>query len=709
LIVHGRNNVITLEDGRTRVAFDESTGALTGLSSASGWNVVARPNLGSAYRLLVPLPHRRNNVVEGVDQRAPRVERGATSVAFVWPDVLSEHGGAHEITVRQEYELIGGCLLVRTRIDNRSDRVVENVSSPVLGDLRPSTTDGALTAYRHDYGSGMAQPMWPRFENSVGYHGVDVPTQLAQGWMAGYGAPAVPYSLLQTDVEGLYVGVDEPSSEFVAWHTELWPGYGDSLEASVPLADEVSGVPVRIRFAAVHVPYIMPGESRELTPLRLQFYEGDWHAGADVYAAWRDSWMTPAPVPEWARELHSWHQIQINSPEDELRLDFDQLVEVGREAAEAGVTAIQLVGFNAGGQDRNNPSHDPDARLGGFDGLKSAIADIRALGVRVVLFAKFNWADLSRPDFETAWLPHAVKDPYGDYYMYPGYRYETATQLLDINTRRLVTMCFLSEAYLEECMRQFDTLVALGADGILYDECLHHLPSWCCFDESHGHRYGAPTYANDRELVRRFRERLGDRPDFLFAGEAVYDWEFEAYGLSYHRSENRHHFPLHRYTAPEQQMMTAVTGFDDRNMINQALLYRYVVSLEPYNFKGRLTDFPLTVDYNRRMHELRLSARAWIWDGRFSDTVGASVIDDAGEPVHPYTVFTAEDGSKAVCVANYDRVALTCRVLLDGYSGAYRARTIDDDAWSSTDGVIVLPPRSAAVVIPEADAARLDD
>ena len=79
--------------------------------------------------------------------------------------------------------------------------------------------------------------------------------------------------------------------------------------------------------------------------------------------------------------------------------------------------------------------------------------------------------------------------------------------------------------------------------------------------------------------------------------------------------------------------------------------------------------------------------------------------DEAGVQM----VLTAEDGSKAVCVANYDRVALTCRVLLDGYSGAYRARTIDDDAWSSTDGVIVLPPRSAAVVIPEADAARLDD
>ena len=40
---------------------------------------------------------------------------------------------------------------------------------------------------------------------------------------------------------------------------------------------------------------------------------------------------------------------------------------------------------------------------------------------------------------------------------------------------------------------------------------------------------------------------------------------------------------------PDALFMTAVTGFDDRNMINQCLLYRYIISYEPYNFKGRRT------------------------------------------------------------------------------------------------------------------------
>ena len=48
---------------------------------------------------------------------------------------------------------------------------------------------------------------------------------------------------------------------------------------------------------------------------------------------------------------------------------------------------------------------------------------------------------------------------------------------------------------------------------------------------------------------------------------------------------------------PQMPLMTAISGFNDRNMINQCLLYRYIMSYEPYNFKGHLDDFPLTMDY----------------------------------------------------------------------------------------------------------------
>jgi hypothetical protein len=92
----------------------------------------------------------------------------------------------------------------------------------------------------------------------------------------------------------------------------------------------------------------------------------------------------------------------------------------------------------------------------------------------------------------------------------------------------------------------------LGAADILFDECLHHSPALLCFDESHGHRYAAPVYANDNLLIQNFHKRSDPvDPDFLFAGEACYDWEMGVYHLSYHRSENKHHIPLSRYMLPK--------------------------------------------------------------------------------------------------------------------------------------------------------------
>jgi hypothetical protein len=292
--------------------------------------------------------------------------------------------------------------------------------------------------------------------------------------------------------------------------------------------------------------------------------------------------------------------------------------------------------------------------------------------------------------------------------MHSGYRYQTATQMMDINTKRLIPMCFLSAEYTRICVEEFQKTVDLGADGILFDECLHHGPALLCFDSSHGHRPGAPVYANDRVLIHDFDHVVrGARPDFLFAGEAVYDWELDAYQLSYHRSESKDHIPLSRYLQPRAQLMTAVTGWNDRNMVNQCLLYRYIISYEPYNFKGHLGDFPQTVAYGRAMDALRTELRDFFWDGTFRDTVGALVVRADGTPHHPYSVFVGVDGKKALAIANYDEAnPVTVQAALDQGAVLGRYRLVDRAEWRSTDAGIVIPPQSAAVVLYAGNGVR---
>jgi hypothetical protein len=587
------------------------------------------------------------------------------------------------------------------KIENKSSHFVENVCYPYFGDIAAQRSSEPLKTFLYKYGTAQEWSLRPVYDNLRGYYGTDYPTQVGEG--AAYcGAPMSPFILFGSPSNGLYVAIASPSTELVAWQTELRPGYASSIDSRVPETPQIGGKDVAIRFAAVHVPFVAPNETREMTPIMVQAFVGSWHAGADIYIKWRNSWTKRPETPSWAEGPHSWQQIHINSPEDELRRPFTELVEIGAECAQHGVLAIQLVGWNDGGQDQGNPSHDPDLRLGTFDELKTAIAKIQELGVKVVLFSKFTWADRATKQFRERLQRLAIKDPYGDYYVHKGYQYQTSTQLLDINTKRLVPMCFLSEEYLELCKSEFRKILDLGADGILYDECENHGQALLCFDLSHGHRYGAPVYANDRYLIQLFRELAAQRTqEFLFAGEACYDWELETYGLSYHRSWSKRHIPLMRYLRPEAQIMTAVTGFDDRNMINQCLLYRYVISYEPYHFKGRLGDFPATVEYGTKMDALRAELRSYLWDGEFRDTLGAIACNEDGSFHHPYSVFQRRsDGKRAVVVANYDEHEARTVSLTLAISGALKCyRTVDDREWHSTDGQIRLDPQSAAVVL----------
>ena len=689
---------LRLSTGTLDMEFARETGALVRMESkVTGWLIQRRPELGLSWRLLVPVHDElRDNRVEGTAQAAPEAEQGEDYVRFVWRNVVSEKAGRVDIDVAVEVRREGNQAVWHTRIDNRSPYTVENVYCPYIGDLNRPKGAEWFRGFYMNYATGAHVNMWPVFNHHVGDGGGDYPSFFAPGF--NNGAPSMPYILLRDADQGLYVGVKDDSGELVTWYGEMLPGFSSSMEELVPEGDEIAGKAVHTRFAAVHLPFVLPGESRDMTPVALEAYRGGWQEGSDIYKAWRDEWDREAVAPDWAREPHSWLQIHINSPEDELRLRFTELPKVARECADCGIKAIQLVGWNHGGQDQGNPSHDPDPRLGTFEELKEAIAQCHEMGVKIILFSKFTWADRATDWYRTELKKYAIKDPYGDEYLYGGYPYQTATQLLDINTKRLIPMCFASPEYMAVCRKEFAKLTELGAAGMLFDECLHHTPARLCFDTSHGHRPGWPVYQNDRQFVRMLRAMDNCPPDFLMAGEACYDWEMEEYQLSYFRSRNTMHIPLARYLRPRSQIMTAVNGFNDRNMVNQCLMYRYIISYEPYGFKGWPHDTPVTIAYGMKMDALRREYRKWFWDGEYRDTCGASVTGADGTAHHPFARFRAEDGTSGLVICNYGDEEIKVRAALDeGKLTKYR--TVEDETWRDVSGGLSIPPRSAVIVL----------
>ena len=64
---------VILQDDELLVAFDSASGALTRMEyKATQWMLERRPALGASFRLLVPIPGRRDNFVLGQKRRPLR-------------------------------------------------------------------------------------------------------------------------------------------------------------------------------------------------------------------------------------------------------------------------------------------------------------------------------------------------------------------------------------------------------------------------------------------------------------------------------------------------------------------------------------------------------------------------------------------------------------------------------------------------------------
>ena len=197
-------------------------------------------------------------------------------------------------------------------------------------------------------------------------------------------------------------------------------------------------------------------------------------------------------------------------------------------------------------------------------------------------------------------------------------------------------------------------------------------------------------------MAKKLREAADKvNPDFIFAGEGHQDWQMQYYPCSYFRIGDGS-TAVDRYIDSQAPLMVAVTGIDDREKLNQILMDRYIISYEPFNFKGHVTDFPLTLTYGKKIDDLRRKYKAYLWDAEFRDTQGADVKANGSSR---YSVFLTKTGKRAVVVVNTERdKPITAQVKMPHQGKLLAASPEKQEAWA-VSGNIQVPARSAVVVM----------
>jgi len=679
-------DLLVLENDRIIVAIDRHTGCIDKLESKDGaWKL-----RGAGMRLHVPAPEHRFHYLTERHAAKPVIESDTNHATITWTGFESDRMGKLDIEVKESVQLVGGGVHFSYQIRNGSPAVIESYTYPRLAGLKPPAGDKRMSQAAWSYSAMGSDSLWPSFGNQVGYYGYDTPAQLR------HLGTDIQFCLVLSDTRGLYLGYHDPGQkQTVQVCFFLSPAYVDSFNSSAIASGKVADSAIGID--PNHLCFVQPGASQTSEPLVLEPFIGDWHGGADIYKAWRGSWAKAPKMPQWVKDVHSWQQIQINSSEDRLSFPYKDLVKVAQACQRWGVKAVQLTGWQIGGQDRDFPLHDIDPRLGTAQEFKDAIAASKKMGVEIVLFNKYAWADVTAPAYAKEFRKFAIEDPYGDPYLFNGYNYDTPTQISGINARHGAGMCQASPAWRKRALEEFRKSVELGASGILFDECQWHISPYC-FSRTHGHAVPGAVFSGDVPLIEGFRE-IVDPEQFVFAGESPYDLELQTYDMSYFRI-NRGFVPFARYLTPFAPMSVAVTGDNDRQMINACLLYRFSMSYEPRDFHGELDEIPASMTYGRAVDDLRRKYREWLWEAEFRDTLGARVTT-GGTPLDTYTVFQRQDGRRAVVFANMsDTDHVVCEVTLD-HAGTADLKWVspeqpDPSPWP---GKLELAPGMVAVVL----------
>jgi hypothetical protein len=680
---------VILQDDHLLVVFHKTSGALLRLEAKkTSWVMEHRPELGISFRLLAPLPERRDNFVLGQKQKAVEVKKIADNrIRLRWDNLLSEHGGVLQMTFTAVVTLTNGALSFHATLDNRTSLTVETLDYPYFGDLKPPAPATPMSARTMWYGNLGSDEIYPNFSSEKGYWGVDHPTKT-------FGSNRSLFCLIQAPQAGLYVEMSDPSLPYYLEYTfEQHPGVLHG--STVPKTDTISGFPVHLEFRTCHFLFARAHSAVTLAPIVMRCYQGDWHAGIDLYKEWRDTWFKRPNLPDWAKDVHSWTMLRMNTPEEDYTISYKKFVEYGEEYAKYGVKAVQLIGWNIGGQDRDDPSQDTDPNLGTWQEFHDAIAKTQSLGVNVILFAKLNWADLTTKWYRDELYKYEAKDPYGIRYEHGGYNYVTPTQLAGINTRRRAVMDFQDPAYREIATKEFQKILALGSTGWLWDEICHHSTTIYNFAPGHGYVPPGYIYAGDLPLSAELRAAADKvSPDFIFGGEGPQDWLMQYFPVS---EAGVSATPICQYLDTAHSLILAgVSGFDDREQLNNILLNRCVIQYEPFLYKGHLHDFPLTMAYGQKIDDLRRKYKACLWDGAFRDTLGANVSADGQ---HRYSVFVAADGKRAVVVVNPSSdAAITVKVALPN-AGNLAVATPEQPEAQLTSGTLRIPARSAIVVM----------
>lgn len=655
-----------IETPLCQLRLDARNGNLVGATWKSPrLEIIQEPRLGENFRLLLPKADYEASYFNSREQQVSRIERTADGVVCHYQS-LKNSEEILPVSVAYSIRSVGDQVHFSIEVANPTDRKLAEVYYGILGGMQGVddrlSTETLLPLWIYDVGGGTGEDQGPGlfvafprpYNLGIRYNSATYlyPGDMTMGWMDAYNRKANI---------GLYYANQDTETRLTALQVEVRPftggaPYTESLIDTWPAAADVPpDEPIGLTMGWVNFPYLNQGTFRS-GPVALQVHLGDWHRGSEVYRRWFDQHFSLEHPPTWLRKEMAWQTVLLSNSEDVIVHQFKDLPKLAEDAKKYGVTTFQITGWNVGGWDRGYPQYQLDPRLGTLDEFRQALADIRRIGVHLVLFANIQVADTATPWFKNELNRYVVRGRWAEDQVITGFGQGTiACRAFKAGPARSLVcsgLTLVSPAHPEfrkVLMDQYLQLVREGVEGLELDKA--NAIDWLDFNPR-------LTVSPDKSLIggviETYKELLSEarkiHSNFALCSEILVDRTLPYIHVTYHLGPKDVAF---RYTFPEWVSTIDAESPGDFDPINDGMRYGSVWHVGPMRYHDSL-DAPLMRPLARYLSELiriRTKYQNILFYGRFWNKVGAEV--KADKDVR-YSVFEGiSEPGKACVVVNY--------------------------------------------------------
>ena len=432
--------------------------------------VIGEARLGENFRILIPQKNYEANYFNSRDQKVNQIDAIPRGVQCTY-DALHNERETLPVKVSYRIEAADGQLHFSIAVSNPTDRKLAEVMYGIIGGQKGIGDRLDTQSMIPGANNNLSPVLFTRFRPGFGggnfgipYDAVSFtyPGAMPMGWMDIYNSKAGI---------GYYYANEDPDTRLMLLQVELRPySKGADLNDNWPAPTELpAGEPIGLTMGWVNLPYLSNGTFTS-GPVALEVHKGDWHEASGIYRAWFDQHFTVRRAPDWLRKENAWQSIIISNPEDVLVHRFNELPKLAADAKKYGITTFEILGWDIGGIDRGYPQYTPDPRLGTEEEFRSALAEIRAMGVHPLIFTNVDVADTATPLFKDKLKDYAAEGRWAPDWQSFGWGYGTMSARAGLTPSHMTLVSPSHPEFRKMEMDQYLQLVRDGAEGFQIDK-----------------------------------------------------------------------------------------------------------------------------------------------------------------------------------------------------------------------------------------------